>query len=79
MFSKSVPQEAIDLLTTFLQYDPKSRTSALEAMAHPFFDPLRKNGGCVGGLEFCNWTPGELDKATPELRKKLTPEPKTTS
>ena len=79
VFSKSVPQEAIDLLTTFLQYDPKSRTSALEAMAHPFFDPLRKNGGCVGGLEFCNWTPGELDKATPELRKKLTPEPKTTS
>lgn len=73
VFSKSVSQDAIELLSCFLQYDPVKRTSAVEAMAHPFFDPLRKNGGRTGTLEFCNWVPGELDGVDPDVVKRLQP------
>eukprot|EP01080_Neovahlkampfia_damariscottae_P005737 gene5737-9560_t len=34
--------EACDLITKFLQYNPKHRISCYEALAHPFFDDLRK-------------------------------------
>lgn len=36
-----VPEEAIDLISQMLQYDPQRRISAIEALCHPFFDPLR--------------------------------------
>ena len=34
--------EAIDFLSTLLQYDHQLRPTAKEAMAHPYFDPVRK-------------------------------------
>jgi len=34
--------EACDLITKFLQYNPKNRITCYEALAHPFFDDLRK-------------------------------------
>lgn len=36
-----VPDDAIDLLESFLQYNPSSRITAFQALAHPFFDELR--------------------------------------
>uniref|UniRef100_A0A0A9YFG9 Shaggy-related protein kinase epsilon n=2 Tax=Lygus hesperus TaxID=30085 RepID=A0A0A9YFG9_LYGHE len=37
----TVPNDAISLLDQLLQYDPTSRLTAPQAMAHPFFDELR--------------------------------------
>ncbi|KAI8976091.1 kinase-like domain-containing protein [Pilobolus umbonatus] len=41
VFRSRTPPEAIDLLSHILQYDPKTRPTASEAMVHPFFDELR--------------------------------------
>jgi len=38
-----VSEEAIDLLDKLLQYDPQKRLVAREAMAHAYFDPVRKS------------------------------------
>lgn len=35
-----LPQEAYDLISRFLQYDPEKRITPIEAMCHPFFDEL---------------------------------------
>ena len=42
-FPAGTPQDALDFLEHLLVYDPKNRPSALEALAHPFFDDLRKH------------------------------------
>jgi glycogen synthase kinase 3 beta len=34
--------EALDLLSKLIEYVPTNRLTAIEAMAHPFFDELRK-------------------------------------
>jgi serine/threonine protein kinase len=39
------PAEALSLLTELLVYSPKKRKTAIEIMAHPFFDELRQNAG----------------------------------
>ena len=44
VFRNKQPQLAIDLVSKFLRYDPKSRIDPLEALAHPFFDELRTEG-----------------------------------
>ncbi|KAG0176949.1 regulator of ime2 [Apophysomyces sp. BC1034] len=41
VFRSRTPPEAIDLISHVLQYDPQSRMTASEALAHPFFDELR--------------------------------------
>ncbi|KAI8887836.1 Pkinase-domain-containing protein [Backusella circina FSU 941] len=41
VFRSRTPPEAIDLLSHILQYDPKTRPTASEALVHPFFDELR--------------------------------------
>ena len=41
IFRNRAPQEAIDLLTSLLQYVPTYRVTAFEALAHPFFNELR--------------------------------------
>ncbi|CAO3667492.1 unnamed protein product [Rhizopus microsporus] len=33
--------EAVDLLTRMLQYHPQQRITPIEALCHPFFDPIR--------------------------------------
>ncbi|GAA5797022.1 kinase-like domain-containing protein [Helicostylum pulchrum] len=33
--------EAVDLLSRMLQYNPQHRITAIEALSHPFFDPIR--------------------------------------
>ncbi|KAG4968861.1 hypothetical protein JHK87_034512 [Glycine soja] len=77
VFHKRMPPEAIDLASRLLQYSPKLRYSAVEAMAHPFFDELREpnarlpNGRPLPPL--FNFKQ-ELDGAPPELLPKLIPE-----
>lgn len=44
VFRKKAPEEAIDLISKMLTYRPKERISPLEALAHPFFDPLKIPG-----------------------------------
>ncbi|KAL5122169.1 Glycogen synthase kinase-3 MsK-3 [Glycine soja] len=41
IFHKRLPPEAVDLVSRLLQYSPNLRCTALEALAHPFFDELR--------------------------------------
>ncbi|KAL1929935.1 hypothetical protein VTP01DRAFT_1089, partial [Rhizomucor pusillus] len=41
------PDEAVDLITKMLQYHPQHRVSAIEALCHPFFDPLRDPAGTM--------------------------------
>jgi serine/threonine protein kinase len=40
-FSKKVPSSAIDLIDSFLQYNPKKRIRAIDALSHEFFDDLK--------------------------------------
>lgn len=52
-FRGKAPPDAIDLISLMLKYDPKARILPLDALAHPFFDPLRlANAGAasVSGL-----------------------------
>lgn len=42
VFRSRTSPEAIDLVSTILQYDPCSRVTPLEVCAHPFFDELRQ-------------------------------------
>lgn len=44
VFRNKQPQLAIDLVSKFLRYDPKTRIDPLEALTHPFFDELRAEG-----------------------------------
>uniref|UniRef100_A0ACD5ZMM7 Uncharacterized protein n=1 Tax=Avena sativa TaxID=4498 RepID=A0ACD5ZMM7_AVESA len=41
IFHKRMPAEAVDLVSRLLQYSPSLRSTALEALIHPFFDELR--------------------------------------
>lgn len=41
VFRNKATQDAIDLITALLRYDPTSRLDPFETMCHPFFDQLR--------------------------------------
>ncbi len=41
--ARKLDGDGVDLLTRMLQYDPKKRISAVEALKHPYFDSLRPN------------------------------------
>ncbi|GAB4813165.1 hypothetical protein N2152v2_000211 [Parachlorella kessleri] len=77
IFSKRMPADAVDLIGKLLVYSPTKRVTALEGMSHSFFDELRDpacrlpNGRPLPPL--FNWTPGELDRASPELVRQLQP------
>jgi glycogen synthase kinase 3 beta len=76
-FSKRLPPDAVDLVSRLLVYAPARRATALEALAHPFFDALRAPGARAPGggplPPLFDWLPGELDGAAPELRARLQP------
>jgi serine/threonine protein kinase len=42
VFRNRAPPEALALVDSLLQYDPADRISAMEALASPFFDSLRR-------------------------------------
>lgn len=72
---KRAPPEALDLVSRFLVYNPNLRISAVEALAHPFFDELRNPGTKLPEDQklppLFNWLPGELDHAPREVVEKL--------
>jgi serine/threonine protein kinase len=75
VFRSRAPAEALDLIDKLLVYVPDRRLTALDALAHPFFDPLRDpatvlpNGGALPPLH--NWTTSELSAMSPQLKAKL--------
>ncbi|KAI9339134.1 kinase-like domain-containing protein [Pilaira anomala] len=77
VFKSKTPEESIQFLTLLLQYCPEKRISAIEAMAHPYFDELRDpktkmlNGKDLPKL--FNFTKQELD-IRPDLTSVLVPQ-----
>jgi len=43
IFRSKAPSDAIDLISQILLYVPSKRTTCFKALAHPFFDDLRKS------------------------------------
>lgn len=78
VFHKRTPPEAVDLVSRLLQYSPNLRCTALEACAHPFFDELRDPNTQLPNAHplplLFDFTPQELQGASPELSHRLVPE-----
>lgn len=58
--------QALDIMQKWLLYAPKSRTNCFEALAHPFFQELRKHDTLPDGKPMpamFNWTEGEIADA----------------
>ncbi|KAK4521245.1 uncharacterized protein ATC70_013190 [Mucor velutinosus] len=76
VFRSRTPPEALDLLSHILQYDPKLRPTASEAMVHPFFDELRNPETKMATgrelPELFNFSREELS-IRPDLIQKLVP------
>jgi glycogen synthase kinase 3 beta len=74
-FKTKTSLEAIDLLEKMLQYSPKDRITAAEAMCHPFFEDLvRRTLDLPLSMalpDVCNWLPGELDTFPKDVRNTL--------
>ena len=77
IFPTSTDEDAIDLISKILVYEPNKRLTALAAMTHPYFDELRDEGLVFpnGNLlpDIFNFTDAELMKATPEQKEILIP------
>ncbi|KAJ9547582.1 hypothetical protein OSB04_020125 [Centaurea solstitialis] len=78
IFHKRMPPEAVDLVSRLLQYSPNLRSTALEALIHPFFDELRDPATRLPNGRFLpplfNFKPHELKGVAVEMLKKLVPE-----
>lgn len=49
VFRNKASSEAIHLVSSFLRYNPKERLDAFDALAHPFFDELRRPESILPG------------------------------
>ncbi|KAK4337778.1 hypothetical protein RND71_042265 [Anisodus tanguticus] len=78
IFHKRMPPEAVDLVSRLLQYSPNLRCTALDALAHTFFDELRDpNTRLPNGRVFpplFNFKAHELKGVSAETPLKLVPE-----
>lgn len=78
IFHKRMPAEAVDLVSRLLQYSPKLRSTALEALVHPFFDELRDPNTRLPNGRFLpplfNFKPHELKNVPADFMVKLIPE-----
>ncbi|KAK4774876.1 hypothetical protein SAY86_009811 [Trapa natans] len=78
IFYRCMPAEAVDLISRLLQYSPNLRSTALEALVHPFFDELRDPNTCLPNGRplppLFNFKTHELKRMNPEMIKKLIPE-----
>ncbi|KAJ6252697.1 glycogen synthase kinase-3 alpha [Anaeramoeba flamelloides] len=74
-FPKRVPDEAVDLVSKFLKYDPKSRINALQACTHPFFNDLRIPNTRLPNKrnlpKLFDFSSDELESVNPQLQKIL--------
>lgn len=79
VFRGKAPVDAIDLVSQFLTYVPLKRTTAFKALAHPFFDELRKSDSKIEGKTMpplFNFTDAEIKIANSlNLYDKLLPQP----
>ncbi|ETW38727.1 CMGC/GSK protein kinase [Plasmodium falciparum Tanzania (2000708)] len=78
VFPKGTPDEAINLITQFLKYEPLKRLNPIEALADPFFDELRdpciKLPKYVDKLpELFNFCKEEIQEMSMECRRKIIP------
>ncbi|XP_021901942.1 glycogen synthase kinase-3 homolog MsK-3 [Carica papaya] len=78
IFHKRMPPEAVDLVSRLLQYSPNLRSTALEALIHPFFDELRDPNTRLPNGRFLpplfNFKSHELKGVPTEMLVKLIPE-----
>ena len=87
VFRSRTPQDAIDLVSKLLIYDPMQRLKPMEVLLHPFFDELREpncklpNGNPLPDL--FDFTTGKLLKSdsaeemsttTPDVVEQLVPQ-----
>ncbi|XP_061366175.1 glycogen synthase kinase-3 homolog MsK-3 isoform X1 [Gastrolobium bilobum] len=77
IFHKRMPPEAVDLVSRLLQYSPNLRSTALEALVHPFFDELRDPNTRLPNGRFLpplfNFKATELKGVPAEMLVKLIP------
>lgn len=77
IFRPRTPADAIDLISSLLQYTPQSRLTAVEAMCHPFFDELREEDVILSNgrpmPDLFNFTKEELS-VRPDLIPRLVPQ-----
>ncbi|CAM0958193.1 unnamed protein product [Alopecurus aequalis] len=78
IFHKRMPAEAVDLVSRLLQYSPSLRSTALEALIHPFFDELRDPNTRLPNGRFLpplfNFKSHELKGVPMDVLVKLIPE-----
>ncbi|KAI8333168.1 kinase-like domain-containing protein [Chlamydoabsidia padenii] len=76
VFRSRTPPEAVEFVDLLLRYTPSSRLTAIDAMAHPFFDDLRNPTTKLNQDKalppLFNFTEHELS-IKPELNRKLVP------
>ncbi|CAO3645696.1 unnamed protein product [Cunninghamella blakesleeana] len=76
VFRARTPPEAIDFIDLLLRYTPTSRLTAIDALAHPFFDELRDPNIKMNNEKslppLFNFTEHELS-IKPSLNRKLVP------
>ncbi|XP_028791445.1 glycogen synthase kinase-3 homolog MsK-3 [Neltuma alba] len=77
IFHKRMPSDAVDLVSRLLQYSPSLRSTALEALVHPFFDELRDPNTRLPNGRFLpplfNFKANELKGVPAEMLVKLIP------
>ncbi|PON88745.1 Glycogen synthase kinase [Trema orientale] len=78
IFHKRMPPEAVDLVSRLLQYSPNLRSTAVEALVHPFFDELRDPNTRLPNGRFLpplfNFKSHELKGVPAEMLVKLIPD-----
>ncbi|KAJ3440728.1 glycogen synthase kinase-3 alpha [Anaeramoeba flamelloides] len=77
ILQNDLDQNAIDLISKLLQYNPNKRIDPLEACAHPFFDELRDPNTLLPNNqplpELFDFDSDELNSVDMETRKNLIP------
>lgn len=77
IFRKRTTPDAINLISQMLVYNPKARITAVDALAHPYFDELRDPYACLpNGDPFpmlFDFSEYELRNASPAIRETIVP------
>jgi len=76
VFKTKVDPLVLDLLEKVLMYNPHKRLTAVEALAHPYFEELRDEGCKVDGKDLPNlfdFSQQEIGAIQPDLYEKIVP------
>ena len=78
VFRSRTPNEAVDLIAKVLIYEPNRRYKPLDALVHPFFNELRKEGTTLPNgnplPDLFNFSKEELNSVDAEKAGMLIPE-----